>query len=59
MLIAASKVIIDDECFINHVIEVTDDTLISHYPLKGEQPHTQWLRRINVQDGTVVEKEYW
>ena len=40
--IAASRVIIDGVSYTNHVVELTDGVLTTHYPLHGEQAMTEW-----------------
>ena len=40
--IAANKIIIDGTAYTNHVVELLDGVLVSHYPLDGEQAMTEW-----------------
>ena len=54
MRLAANKVIIDGEQFINHVVELEDDVLQSHYPLTEELPHTQWFRTLVIEGGRLM-----
>ena len=51
--IAANKVhfIPAEACYTNHVIELTDGILTSHYPLLAEQAMTEWY------DGTILVDE--
>ena len=40
--IAANKIIIDGTTYTNHIVELLDGVLVSHYPLDGEQAMTEW-----------------
>ncbi|MBO4564278.1 MAG: hypothetical protein J5720_02470 [Bacteroidaceae bacterium] len=54
MRIAANKVIIDENTYTNHVVELEEHRLLCHYPLTEEIPHTQWYRTIIIEKGQLV-----
>lgn len=42
--LAANNVIIDGTHYHNHVVELLDGILTTHYPLHGEQAMTEWVQ---------------
>ena len=56
--LAANKVVIDGEQFVNHVVVLVDGLLTCHYPLTNELPRTQWLRTLVIEEGRVVYSEH-
>lgn len=53
--LAANNVIIDGVSYHNHVVELLDGILLSHYPLHGEQAMTEWVQdTISIKDGKLA-----
>lgn len=53
--LAANNVIIDGTQYHNHVVELLDGILTSHYPLQGEQAMTEWVQgTISIKDGRCM-----
>lgn len=47
--VAATRVYLNrHEFYTNHIVELSDHIVISHYPLTAELPHTEWL------GGTII-----
>ena len=52
--IAANKVCLPSgECYRNHVVELMDGSVTSHYPLLHEQALTEWHQGTIVVDETL------
>ena len=53
--LAANNVIIDGIEYKNHVVELLDGILTSHYPLHGEQAMTEWVQgTLSICEGKLV-----
>lgn len=47
--VAAHIVVIDEQTFINHVVEFDEQgNIIKHYPLKQELPQTLWQQSLYI-----------
>lgn len=47
--VAAYSVVIDEQTYINHVVEFDEQgKIIKHYPLKQELPHTLWQQSLHI-----------
>lgn len=47
--VAAHRMTIGEETFINHIVEIDENGhLLSHYPLSTELPSTEWYNEFRV-----------
>ncbi len=54
--IAAQRIVLPNGTILRrHVVEIEDSRVVRHYPLCGEQPHTEWYNEtLYVRDGKLL-----